>query len=118
MDWWSPTVLEEAFNILETSSNWEQATRRLDAACGTIYSQTATRRAKDNEYRSALRKKFEYVPEIDWNINSPPQKLVDDVLDAMAVEKARRGGESRFLSPTLDVVKDHDDATQNETKHE
>jgi hypothetical protein len=96
IDWWSPEIIEKALHILETSTNWEIATKRLDAVCGTTYSLTAHRRPKDNEYRSALRKKFEYMPEISWNVDEPPQQLIDNVLNAMVVEKARRGGEARF----------------------
>jgi hypothetical protein len=96
VDYWSADRAESALRILEKSSSWEHATVAFDAMFGTTYSLSATRRAKDNEYRSAFKKKFEYTPELDWQETASDDKLIQDVFDAMKFEKARRGGEARF----------------------
>ena len=89
VEWWSPDKIEVAINLLEKHQNWENATKEFDTVYSTNY-HLNSRKTKKGEYRSGLKKKFEYMPELDWNAQAPDQDLVDQVINAMSVEKSRR----------------------------
>jgi hypothetical protein len=96
VNWWTPDKLEGALTILSKSDSWEIATNRFDEIFNTNYSVTASKRIRDGEYRSAFKKKFEYMPEIEWLDSETDVALVNQVIEAMKMEKIRRGGEARF----------------------
>jgi hypothetical protein len=89
MSWWSADKIKKAIELLEKHQGWEKATKEFDSIFGTSYDQSARRSNKG--YRSALNKKFEYMPEVDWIDSEDGQVLIDRVINAMSEEKKRRG---------------------------
>ena len=88
-------MLEHAMRSMESLRTWKPVTQSIDKRFGTTYDDSS-RVTKKGEYRSAVRKKFEYMPEIEWDDSEPEQQVVDRVIDAMKGEKDRRGGNQRF----------------------